>query len=208
VSVEANGVITHKKASFPRLSTPNEEKFSVIKFDKNLFGLRSYLGTFISACNDGSVRLSKFLSPNSLFKADVTYYAPQPKKTNKLKFGKAYYLKTAHNGYLSAAESLKESFDPPKEDNIFIVEHDNGDIIHLFSPNIGRYITPKEDGSITLEPNDENGFQVFNSKKKVSLKSKFGKYLVVRRDGAIVQENTLTSEGEFETFKKSNVFEK
>lgn len=200
------GQVTHKKDRLITLPLINldDERFMVIKVDHNSFGLRSWLGTFLCSHFDGTMILSKTLTPNCLFKAKIIKEGEKKRKKSKVKIGKSYYIKSYFKGFLNGTEEgqIRQMFrETPIKEDTFVIESE-GDGVHLFSPFSGKYIVANSDGSITLESNYHSGkgFKVIPTQDKVAFKTPFG-FLSAERNGELKQRNSITNFERFKTFK-------
>lgn len=205
------GKITHKKDrifTLPGIDL-SDERFMVIKVDHNLFGLRSWLGTFLSAHYDGTMKLSKILTPSCLFKAQIIQEGQKKKRKSKIKIGKSYYIQSFYKGFLNSTEEnqIRQMFrENPRKEDIFTIESE-GDGLHLFSPYSGKYLVANSDGSVSLESNYHSGkgFQGISRDDKIVFKTSFGTYISAQKNGGILQRNIITNSEKFDTFKVKRV---
>lgn len=205
VKLNEFGQITHEKPgiALPFISgrSDRSDYFNVIKIDKNTYGFRSYLGSYLCVFPDGCIGLHKYLSPSCHFSVECFFETPKVHKYNKLKEGKRYHFKTYFKNYLSAKseDGILRAVPTAKEEEIFLVEKLNG-MIQLKNPSRNLYIVEKEN-AFHLESNpDPLGYELFLLNGKVGLKTREG-FMSVRRDGNIGVEKAMKSYEEFETFK-------
>jgi hypothetical protein len=206
IIVDTHGlVMLHKKGfHMPRLVAQYENAFVVIKVDHNLYGFRAANGRFLIPLASGRLGLSKMLTKHALFSVQVLSTAVKISKTNRLKVGKAYHIKSAYKLYLSTEGTggiLRTLPKVPTESEVFVVEQ-FGSQIQLKAFNKDEYIVFKDDGSVVLDAKPTDGFNVLLSHGKVILESAGnGRLLSAKRDGTIGQETTIRTGEEFETIK-------
>lgn len=207
--VDSYGIVTHQKRGLfhiPKSVGQYEYTFIVIKLNHNLYGFRAHNGNFLIPLANGRIGLSKMLTENCYFSVDLIRSSMKIHKANRLKVGKAYYIKTQWKHYLSADSTdhiVRAIPKEPTETEVFLVEQ-SGDRVHLRTLTKGEYVTFKEDGSVQLEgvPGEGSGFILFSSHGRVALQSPMNhKHLSTRRDGTIGQETVLNRNEEFETIK-------
>ena len=153
---------------------------------------------------NGTLGLSKMLTPPSQFRIEVVRSSVKPQNTSNVKVGKIYNFKTSHKTFLTAEGDLLRHV--PKDtgqDEQFMVEI-NGDKLQLRSVTRNSYITMKEDGSVVFDkdPPRSSGFYIFKSQGKIGFQGPpHGNYLCAKRDGSVVQEPHLRQFELFETIK-------
>lgn len=207
VKLNESGQIFHDKPGIviPFMSGRNDRSdyFNVIKIDKNIYGFRSWLGSYLCLFPDGCIGLHKYLSPACHFNIDCLFESQKLHRYNRLKEGKRYHIKSYyHKNYLTAKSEdgiLRTVSGAPKEDEIFLAEKLNG-MIQLKNPSRNLYIVEKEN-AFHLESNpDPFGYELFSKDGMIGLKTREG-FLSVRKDGNVGVEKVMGSQEEFETYK-------